>query len=40
VSGYLGGRMVYAYGISIARQSKKEWRERAEKGGARVGHEQ
>jgi uncharacterized membrane protein len=40
VSGYLGGRMVYAYGISIARQSKKEWRERAEKGGARVGQEQ
>jgi uncharacterized membrane protein len=36
VSGYLGGRMVYNYGTSVARQSKQEWRERAEAGGARL----
>ncbi len=29
-SGYLGGRMVYEYGTSVARMSKKEWRHRAE----------
>jgi uncharacterized membrane protein len=36
VSGYLGGRMIYAYGINVARLSKKEWREVAKKGGAAV----
>jgi uncharacterized membrane protein len=36
VSGYLGGRMVYDQGISIARLSKGEWRKRAEAGGAAV----
>ena len=34
VSGYLGGRMIYAYGISVARLSKQKWREMARKGGA------
>lgn len=36
VSGYLGGRMVFAYGTSVARQSKPKWRERAEAGGAQM----
>jgi uncharacterized membrane protein len=36
VSGYLGGRMIYAYGINVARISKHRWREIAEAGGARV----
>lgn len=36
VSGYLGGRMVYDQGISIARLSKGEWRKRAEAGGSAV----
>lgn len=36
VSGYLGGRMIYAYGISVARLSKKKWREIAIEGGAAV----
>jgi len=34
ISGYLGGRMIYAYGISVARLSKTKWREIAEQGGA------
>jgi uncharacterized membrane protein len=36
VSGYLGGRMIYAYGINVARLSKKKWRKIAEEGGAAV----
>lgn len=36
VSGYLGGLMVYDYGISVGRLSKKKWRRIAEAGGARV----
>jgi uncharacterized membrane protein len=36
VAGYLGGRMVYDYGISVARLSKEEWRRVAEAGGARL----
>ncbi|HEY0068567.1 MAG TPA: DUF2231 domain-containing protein [Chloroflexia bacterium] len=36
VSGYLGGRMVYHYGIGIGRLSKGRWRKVAERGGARV----
>lgn len=36
VSGYLGGRMIYAYGINIARLSKDKWREIAEAGGGRT----
>lgn len=36
VSGYLGGRMVYDQGISIARISKGEWRKRAERSGSAV----
>ncbi|HSL42718.1 MAG TPA: DUF2231 domain-containing protein [Anaerolineales bacterium] len=36
VSGYLGGRMIYAYGINVARLSKKKWREIAKEGGAAV----
>jgi uncharacterized membrane protein len=36
VSGYLGGRMIYAYGISVARLSKKKWRKIAQDGGAVV----
>jgi uncharacterized membrane protein len=36
VSGYLGGRMIYAYGISVARLSKTKWRKIAQEGGAVV----
>jgi len=36
VSAYLGGRMTYEYGISVARMSKDEWRKIAEAGGANV----
>ena len=36
VSGYLGGRMVYEHGISVARMSKKKWREIAEEGKAHL----
>jgi len=36
ISGYLGGRMIYAYGINVARLSKKEWRKTAQEGGAAV----
>jgi uncharacterized membrane protein len=39
VSGYLGGLMVYDQGISIARLSKKKWREVAKAGGANVPQE-
>ena len=35
-SAYLGGRMVYTYGISVARMSKKKWRRIAEVGGANL----
>jgi len=35
-SAYLGGRMVYEYGISVARMSKKQWRKIAEAGGANL----
>jgi uncharacterized membrane protein len=35
-SAYLGGRMAYEYGISVARMSKKEWRKLAEAGGANL----
>jgi uncharacterized membrane protein len=40
ISGYLGGRMVYGYGISVARLSKQKWRRIAEEGGANVPPEQ
>ena len=36
ISGYLGGRMIYAYGISVARLSKTKWRKIAQAGGAAV----
>ncbi|MCI0393565.1 MAG: DUF2231 domain-containing protein [Chloroflexi bacterium] len=36
VAGYLGGRMVYAYGISVARHSKEKWRRIAQEGGANL----
>jgi uncharacterized membrane protein len=36
VSGYLGGRMIYAYGINVARLSKEKWRKIAQDGGAAV----
>ena len=36
VSAYLGGRMTYHYGISVARMSKDEWRKIAEAGGANL----
>ena len=36
VSGYLGGRMIYAYGINVARLSKKKWRKIAQAAGAAV----
>src|SRR5205823_1676683 len=35
-SAYLGGRMVYEYGINVARMSKKKWRQIAEAGGANL----
>lgn len=34
ISGYLGGQMIYAYGINVARLSKKKWRKIAREGGA------
>lgn len=34
ISGYLGGRMIYSYGISVARLSKTKWRKIAKQGGA------
>ena len=36
ISGYLGGRMIYAYGISVARLSKTKWRKIAKQDGAAV----
>jgi uncharacterized membrane protein len=36
VSGYLGGLMIYDYGINVARLSKGKWREIAREGGARL----
>ena len=35
-SAYLGGMMVYTYGISVARLSKKKWRKIAEAGRANL----
>lgn len=40
VSGYLGGRMVYHYGISVARLSKDKLRQRAAAAGATLPAEQ
>jgi uncharacterized membrane protein len=36
VSYYLGGRMVYDYGVSIARVSKEKWRKIAQEGKANL----
>jgi uncharacterized membrane protein len=36
VGAYLGGRMIYDYGVGVARGSKEKWRRIAEQGGARV----
>jgi uncharacterized membrane protein len=36
ISGYLGGRMIYSHGISVARLSKDKWREVAERGNANL----
>lgn len=36
ISGYIGSRMVFAYGVSVARHGKKKLRRRAERAGARV----
>jgi uncharacterized membrane protein len=36
VSGYLGGRLVYAHGIAVARMSKKKWRGIAAAGNANL----
>ncbi len=36
ISGYLGGRMIYAYGINVARLSKGKWRAVAEAGKANL----
>jgi uncharacterized membrane protein len=35
VSGYLGGRMVFGYGTSVARLSKDKWKKIALEGGSR-----
>jgi uncharacterized membrane protein len=40
VSGYLGGRMVFNHGISVARHNKDELRRRAEAAGANLPAEQ
>lgn len=39
VSGYLGSRMVFEYGVGVGRLSKKKWRAVAERGGARLPEE-
>jgi len=39
VSGYLGGLMVFDYGVAVARHSKKKWRAIAEAGKARLPEE-
>jgi uncharacterized membrane protein len=39
VGAYLGGRMTYNYGISVARNSKERWRKLAQEGKARVSEE-
>jgi uncharacterized membrane protein len=36
ISAYIGGRMVYEYGVSVARGSKEKWKKIAEKGGAHI----
>jgi len=36
VSAWLGGLMVYDYGIGVARHSKKKWRAVAQSAGANV----
>ena len=36
VSVYLGGRMTFEHGVSVARHTKDEWRAIAEKAGSRV----
>lgn len=36
VGAYLGGRMIYDYGVGVARGSKEKWRRIAERGGAHV----
>ena len=36
ISGYLGGRMAYDYGIGVARMSKDKWRRIAEAGHANL----
>ncbi len=36
LSGYIGSRMVFAHGVSVARHSKDKLRRRAERAGARV----
>jgi uncharacterized membrane protein len=39
VSGYLGSRMVFDHGTSVARESKKQWREIARSGGSTIPEE-
>jgi uncharacterized membrane protein len=39
IGGYLGSRLVFAYGVSVARQSKKKWRAIAVAGGAKLPEE-
>jgi uncharacterized membrane protein len=36
ISAYIGGRMVYEYGVSVARGSKEKWKHLAENGGSHV----
>lgn len=36
IGGYIGSLMVFDHGVSVARHSKKTWRERAARGGARL----
>jgi uncharacterized membrane protein len=40
VSGYLGSLLAFDHGISVARFSKKKWRQIAQKGGANVPKEE
>jgi uncharacterized membrane protein len=39
VGGYLGSLLVFEHGISVARQSKRKWRQIAIRGGAKVPEE-
>jgi uncharacterized membrane protein len=39
-SGYIGGRMVFGFGVSVARLSKDKWQQIAEEGGSQIKKDQ